>query len=158
MSKSRRSRHEPPPNESELLGDWQKAMVSWRTAVEAHTMAPPDDGFAARLAALSKSASEAARACRPLGAAGYLWPSARKTDSEPPYELRPGTGRRGPEQLWRRFDRAVTQLVAVAAGEDLLEVAGAYEELAQALHDLAEAVEQEDRSRATRRSRSERAA
>jgi hypothetical protein len=49
-------------------------------------------------------------------------------------------------------------MVAVAAGEDLLEVAGAYEELAQALHDLAEAVEQEDRSRTTRRSRSARAA
>ncbi len=112
-------------------------------------MAPPDAGFAARLAALSKGASEAARVCRPLAAAGYRWPSARKTDSEPPYELRPGTGRRGPQELWRRFDRAVTQMTAIAAGDDLLEVAGAYEELAQAAHDLAEAVEQEDRARTT---------
>lgn len=152
------SRRDATSEESELLGDWQRGMLSWRSAVEAHTMAPPDAGFAARLAALSKGASEAARVCRPLAAAGYRWPSARKTDSEPPYELRPGTGRRGPQELWRRFDRAVTQMTAIAAGDDLLEVAGAYEELAQAAHDLAEAVEQEDRSRTGRPSRSGRAA
>ena len=158
MSKKRTSRKEPTPEESELLGEWQRGMLSWRSAVEAHIMAPPDAGFAARLAALSKGASEAARVCRTLAAAGYRWPSARKTDAEPPYELRPGTGRRGPQELWRRFDRAVTRMTAMAAGDDLLEVAGAYEELAQAAHELAEAVGQEDRARTPRRSRSERAA
>ena len=70
-------------------------MASWAGAVQAHKQAPPDLNFSDRLAALAKGASEAARVCRAADAAGFEWPPARKADSEPPYELRPGTGRRG---------------------------------------------------------------
>ncbi len=132
-------------------------MLSWQSAVEAHAMAPPDAGFAARLAGLSKGASEAARVCRVQGDADYRWPSARKTNPEPQMSC----GRRpvdGPGELWRRFDRAVTRMTTMAAGDDPFEVAGAYEELAHGAQELAEAVEREDRSRTTRGSRSERAA
>jgi hypothetical protein len=140
MSKSR-----PADSDQQILGDFKDAMASWASAVEAHKQAPPDLGFAARLAALAQGASDAARVCRAADAAGFEWPPARKADSEPPYELRPGTGRRGPEKLWPRFDQAITRLGTMAAGEDMLEVARAYEELSMISGELAEAVQAEDR-------------
>ena len=118
--------------------------------MQAHKEAPPDLGFVARLAALAQGASEAARVCRAADAAGFQWPPARKADSEPPYELRAGTRRRGPEHLWRGFDQAITRLGTMAAGEDMLEVARAYEELAEVAGELAEAVKAEDRTNGPR--------
>ncbi len=138
------SKSSPADSDQQILGDFKDAMASWANAVEAHKQAPPDLGFAARLAALAQGASGAARVCRAADAAGFEWPPARKADSEPPYELRPGTGRRGPEHLWRRFDQAITRLGTMAAGEDMLEVARAYEELSTTARELAEAVKAED--------------
>ena len=132
--------------DQQILSKFKDGMASWASAVQAHKEAPPDLGFAARLAALAHGASEAARVCRAADAAGFEWPPARKADSEPPYELRPGTGRRGPEHLWRRFDQAITRLGTMAAGTDMLEVARAYEELAAIASELAKAVKAEDRS------------
>ena len=145
--------------DQQVLSDFKDAMASWASAVQAHKDAPPDLGFAARLAALAKGASDAARVCREADAQGFEWPPARKADSEPPYELRPDTGRRGPEHLWRRFDQAITRLGTMAAGEDMLEVASAYEELAEVAGELAEAVKSEDRAGAPRpRARARRSA
>ncbi len=107
-------------------------------------MAPPDHGFNARLAGLAQAASEEARACRAADAAGFDWPPHRAADPRPPYELQPGTGRRGPEGLWRRFDEAVRQLNTTATGQNMLDVARAYDELAAAAAELAKAVERED--------------
>jgi hypothetical protein len=121
-------------------------MASWARAVQAHEQAPPDLGFATRLVALAQGASEAARVCRAAASAGFEWPPARKADSEPPYELQPGTGRRGPQELWQRFDQAVTRLSTIAAGEDMLDVARAYEGLAAVAGEIAEAVEGKDRA------------
>jgi hypothetical protein len=43
--------------------------------------------------------------------AGLAWrPVAESNRARPPYELRPGTGRRGPKELWGRFDAAVERL------------------------------------------------
>ncbi len=133
-------------------------MASWGSAVDAHKQAPPDAGFASRLGALAQGAREAARVCRAADAAGFAWPPARKADSEPPYELRPGTGRRGPLELWQRFDEAITRLGTVAAGEEMLEVARAYEELATVVGELAEAVAAEDGAGAPPRARARRSA
>jgi hypothetical protein len=144
-------------SDEQLLSDFKRGMASWAGAVEAHKQAPPDLGFAARLAALADGANEAARVCRAADAAGFEWPPARKADSEPPYELRQGTGRRGPEELWRRFDQTITRLGTVAAGTDMLAVAQAYEELATVAHELSGAVGAEDDSR-VRGSSSSRAA
>jgi hypothetical protein len=138
--------------DEQVLSDFREGMDSWATAVEAHRLAPPDQGFAERLAALARGASDAARVCRDANAAGFQWPPARKADSEPPYELRAGTGRRGPRELWRRFDQATTRLETMAAGEHMLEVAGAYEELAAIAQELAEAVAVEDGGRVRRQS------
>jgi hypothetical protein len=132
--------------DAQILSDFKEGMASWASAVQAHKQAPPDKAFADRLAALGQGASEAARVCLAADAAGFAWPPARKADSEPPYELRPDTGRRGPEHLWQRFDQAITRLSTMAAGQDMLEVARAYEELAAIADELAKAVRAEDRA------------
>jgi hypothetical protein len=148
------SKTESADPDGAILSEFKEGMASWAGAVEAHKQAPPDLGFAARLAALAEGANEAARVCRVADAAGFEWPPARKADSEPPYELRHGTGRRGPEVLWQRFDQTITRLSTVAAGTDMLAVARAYEELAEIAAELSEAVVAEDglspRSRARR--------
>lgn len=147
MSKSSAiERDAPLSSDKEVLAEFREGMSGWASAIEAHKLAPPDSGFADRLAALAHGASEAARVCREADAAGFEWPPARKADSEPPYELRPGTGRRGPEALWRRFDRAVVRLRSMAAGTDILEVARAYDEIATTVGELAEVVGDEDRA------------
>jgi hypothetical protein len=53
---------------------------------------------------------------------------------------------RGPHDLWRRFDAAVSELNRAATGTDLLDVANAYEELADVVDELATAAESEDRA------------
>jgi hypothetical protein len=141
-----------------VLSDFRVGIASWAGAVQAHKQAPPDLGFAARLAALAQGASDAARVCREADAAGFEWPPARKADSEPPYELRAGTGRRGPAELWERFDQTITRLSTVAAGTDMLEVARAYDELAQVVGQLADAVAGEDAGVVRPRARGRRSA
>ncbi|HXR29367.1 MAG TPA: hypothetical protein VN772_07285, partial [Solirubrobacteraceae bacterium] len=86
------------------------AQQLWRGALEAHRLAPPDAGFSDRLARLADAARAEAEACRVADAAGFEWPPHRASSSAPPYELQPGSGRRGPQELWRRFDGAVSEL------------------------------------------------
>jgi hypothetical protein len=139
-----------------------QAQQHWRRAIEAHRAAPPDAGFSARLTALAHAALEEAQVCRAADEAGFEWPPHRGANSEPPYELRPGSGRRGPDDLWRRFDLAVGELGRAATGRDLQAVARAYQELGEVTAELATAVEAEDhasgllparsRARAARRS------
>jgi hypothetical protein len=59
----------------------------------------------------------------------------------PPYELRPGTGRRGPAELWARFDAAVQKLNQAGAGDNLADVVDAYAAVAQAASELADALQ-----------------
>jgi hypothetical protein len=138
-------------SDQRVLDEFRAALDGWRDALEAHRLAPPDENFAARLAALAAAASAQAQACRDADAAGFDWTPHRAADSRPPYELQPGTGRRGPEELWRRFDAAAGSLSAVATARDILAVADAYDELASAAADLADAVGREGRGRASRR-------
>jgi len=133
-------------NDTEAQADFRDAQMRWRAALEAHRLAPPDAGFSARLWALSVAAGDEAAACRQADAAGFEWPPHRSASSEPPYELRPDSGRRGPEELWRRFDAAAADLSRVAAGTNILAVADAYAELGAAASQLAEAVERGDRA------------
>ena len=123
-----------------------QAQQHWRRAIEAHRAAPPDAGFSARLTALAQAALEEAEVCREADEAGFEWPPHRGANSEPPYELRPGSGRRGPDGLWRRFDVAVGELGRAATGRDLQAVARAYQELGEVTAELATAVEAEDRT------------
>jgi hypothetical protein len=121
------------------------ARAAWRAALSGHALAPPDAGFSARLAALADAARQRGEACEVAHRDGFEWPPARGGAS-PPYELRPGTGRRGPEKLWARFDESVAELDRVSEGRSLRAVARAYTELADAASQLAAAVEREDRA------------
>jgi hypothetical protein len=126
-----------------IQADFAAVQVRWRRAIQAHRVAPPDAGFSARLNGLATIAHRQADVCRKAATAGYSWPPHRTTTKQP-YELRPGTGRRGPKELWARFDAAVEELNRAAVGADLVEVANAYGALAAAAGDLAVEVERED--------------
>jgi len=146
MAQTRASR-----SDERVLRDFRAALEHWSAALEAHRIAPPDHNFSARVRALSEAAAEQARACREADASGFDWTPHRAAESKPPYELQPGTGRRGPEKLWRRFDAAVAALSTIATGRDILAVADAYEELADAAAELAQAIAREDRPARARR-------
>ncbi len=84
------------------------AQSAWGEAMTAHKLAPPDLGFAARLRSLAAAAEREREACEEADRAGLLWrPIPGAQGAQPPNELRPGTGRRGPRSLWERFDDAV---------------------------------------------------
>ena len=133
-------------NEERARAMFRDAQEQWREALQAHRLAPPDAGFSARLAALAEAARSEAEACRSAEVAGFEWPPHRAASSKPPFELQPGSGRRGPNELWGRFDGAVAELDRAATGSDLLEVADAYAELADVAAELADAVERADRT------------
>jgi hypothetical protein len=109
--------------------------------MRAHEMAPPDPEFRARLRALSHAAAGMRDAHARALEAGLAWrPMKGSQDARPPYELRPGTGRRGPEALWARFDDAVERLNAAGAGDSLVDVVAAYGAVAEAAAALADAL------------------
>lgn len=121
------------------------ASAGWAEAMRAHKMAPPDEGFSARLRALADAAATEQVAWEQAHAAGLLWrPVPGAESAAPPYELRPGTGRRGPEELWQRFDAAVATLNRAIAGSSALAVAAAFGEMAEAADELSEGVARED--------------
>ncbi|HET9094921.1 MAG TPA: hypothetical protein VFN36_07520 [Solirubrobacteraceae bacterium] len=121
------------------------ASVSWAEAMRAHKLAPPDDGFAARLQRLSEAAAAEQLAWQQAGQAGLRWrPVPGASQAEPPYELRSGTGRRGPDDLWLRFDEAVGTMNRAIGGTDAVAVAAAFGGLAEAAARLAQAIADED--------------
>ncbi len=123
----------------------RQAGNGWAEAMRAHKLAPPDAGFAGRLGALADAASSEQVAWEHAHAAGLLWrPVPGAENAEPPYELRPGTGRRGPEELWVRFDAAVKTLNRAITGSNAADVADAFGEISEAAAALADAVARED--------------
>ena len=123
----------------------QHASASWATAMRAHLLAPPDAGFAGRLRALSEAAATEQVAWEQADELGMMWrPVPGAENTAPPYELQPGTGRRGPTNLWARFDAAVATLNASIAGSSSANVAAAFGEMASATGALADAVARED--------------
>jgi hypothetical protein len=130
---------------AQILHLIKHASSGWAEAMRAHQMAPPDASFAQRLQNLSEAAATEQLAWEQASGAGLAWrpiPGAEK--SLPPYELRAGTGRRGPPELWLHFDAAVGNLNRAIAGSDAATVAGAFSNMAQATADLADAVRRED--------------
>jgi hypothetical protein len=133
----------------------RQAGNDWAEAMRAHKLAPPDAGFAARLRGLSEAAGREQVAWEHAHAAGFMWrPIPGAEQAEPPYELRPGTGRRGPEELWARFDETVAALNRAITGSDAATVADAFGELSEAADVLADAVTAEDEAGARAASRS----
>jgi hypothetical protein len=119
-----------------------EARGSWSGAMRAHEQAPPDPGFRDRLRALADAAAAMRDAHARALDAGLAWrPVADSERARPPYELRPGTGRRGPPELWTRFDAAVQRLNDAGAGDNLGDVVDAYAAVAQAASALADALQ-----------------
>jgi sugar (pentulose or hexulose) kinase len=74
--------------------------------------------------------------------AGLAWRPIKGSErARPPYELRPGTGRRGPEELWTQFDNAVAQLNDAGAGDSLADIVAAYSAVSHAARALADALQ-----------------
>jgi hypothetical protein len=121
------------------------ASVSWAEAMRAHKLAPPDEGFAGRLQKLSEAAAAEQLAWQQAHDAGMQWrPVPGAAEAEPPYELRPGTGRRGPEDLWLHFDSAVLEMNRTIGGTDALRVATAFGAIADAAAKLFQTIADED--------------
>ncbi len=141
--------------QAQIMRAVREAGGSWAEAMRAHKLAPPDPRFASRLRALADAAANEQVALEHAHAAGLLWrpvPGAER--AEPPYELRPGTGRRGPEQLWARFDAAVARLNRAITDSNAAAVADAFGELSNAAAALADAVARDDEPAARREGRS----
>ncbi len=120
--------------------------VPWADAMRAHIEAPPDDGYAGRLRGFARAARARADAARVADVAGLKWvrhPGALR--SQPPCELRPGSGRVGPEQLWERFDGCVLAYNRAISDASAGAVADAAEDLAEVAELLADAVDAEHR-------------
>ena len=140
---------------AQIMRAVRQAGTDWAEAMRVHKLAPPDAGFAARLRALAEAGGREQVAWEHAHAAGLMWrPIPGAENAEPPYELRPGTGRRGPDELWTRFDASVAGLNRAITGSNAATVADAFGELADAAGALADAVASEDDAAARTASRS----
>jgi hypothetical protein len=130
---------------AQIMRAVRQAGDEWAGAMRAHKLAPPDPGFPERIRALSDAASREQVAWEHAHAAGLMWrPIPGAEQAQPPYELRPGTGRRGPEDLWARFDSAVAALNSAITGSSAATVADAFGELSEIAAALADAIERDD--------------
>jgi hypothetical protein len=135
---------------AQILRAVRRAGDGWAEAMRAHKLAPPDYGFAQRLRRLAEAAADEQVAWEHAHAAGLLWrPVPGAETASPPYELRAGTGRRGPAELWERFDAAVRGLNLAITGSDAARVADGFGEMSEAAGALADAVTREDRAAST---------
>ena len=139
---------------AQIMRAVRHASDGWAAAMRAHKLAPPDLDFGQRLRDLAEAAAGEQVAWEHAHAAGLLWrPVPGAENAEPPYELRPGTGRRGPTALWQRFDAAVGGLNRAITGSSAAVVADAFGDLAEAAGALADAVAQADAATGRQRAR-----
>ena len=133
------------PERAQIMRAVRHASTAWAHAMRTHKLAPPDAGFSTRLRALADAAEREQVTWEHAHAAGLHWrPVVGAENAQPPYELRPGTGRRGPAELWQRFDAAVARLNRAIAGSSAADVADAFGEVGEAAGALADAVARED--------------
>ena len=138
------------PDPADVMREVREAGEQWAGAMRAHKLAPPDPAFAGRIRQLADAAARERVAWEQAHAAGLMWrPVPGAETAQPPYELRPGTGRRGPDELWSRFDQAVADLNRAITGSNAAAVARAFGELSSAALTLAGAIERQDRAAAT---------
>jgi hypothetical protein len=134
---------------AQIMRAVRRASDGWADAMRAHKLAPPDAGFAQRLHNLAEAAATEQVTWEHAHHAGLMWrPVPGAENASPPYELRPGTGRRGPADLWQRFDRAVAVLNRAITGSSAAGVADAFGDVAEAADALAAAVASEDQAAA----------
>jgi hypothetical protein len=118
----------------------------WASALVAHRLAPPDAGYPRRLRELADACEQEQLAYEYAARQGLTWgpPEEAAGTIVIPHELSPNSGRRGPAELWRRFDLAVEDLLTALRGISLTAIARGFAELSYATRELATAVVQED--------------
>jgi hypothetical protein len=132
---------------AQIMRRVRRAADEWAAAMRAHKLAPPDPGFAQRLHDLAEAASNEQVAWEYAHSVGLHWRAVPGAENAaPPYELRPGTGRRGPTELWEQFDDAVAGLNRAISGSDAATVADAFGDFADAAGALSSAITEQDRT------------
>jgi hypothetical protein len=128
------------------------AETRWTSALRQHRLAPPDEGFSRRLRDFADACEQQQTAYAYAAQAGLGWdPLPPASERRPPAELLPDSGRRGPAELWARFDDAIEQLNTALQGISLQAIARVFGELADVARQLSVAVAEEDSSRARSR-------
>ena len=135
------------------VGQLRSAEQRWSAALVQHRLAPPDAGYARRLRDLADACEQQQVAYQYAATQGLGWdPPPAAAVLNVPHELDPGSGRRGPRELWKRFDTAVEDLRTALAGISLAAIGRGFGELSLAARDLAQEVEEPPAGR-RRRSR-----
>jgi excisionase family DNA binding protein len=123
--------------------DHSVADYEWEIALEQSRMAPPDARFASRIRQIAQAAAwRAASIKQRTEDPSFAWePVTGSAGITLSYELRPGGNRPGPKDAWDRFDRVVARLGTAMEGSSATAVAGALADLAGAMRDLADGIE-----------------
>lgn len=116
----------------------------WKAAIADSALAPPDAGFADRIRAIAAAAeSEAVVLYEAAASNRFEWRPLPKRNPALSYELRPGSNRPGPTDLWDEFDAAVDAVGEAQAGTDFATVADAFRALGEIAERVADAVDEE---------------
>jgi hypothetical protein len=126
------------------INNMNAADHTFRAALRQHRLAPPDAGFSRRLKDFADACESQQIACEYAAQEGLGWEPLPPARRPPPPELRPDSGRRGPRELWDKFDTAWQDLGKALEGISLPAVARAFRELAAILRQLSTAVAEED--------------
>ncbi len=127
------------------------AETEWRGTLRASAMAAPDAGFVVRINEIADAAARKAAALDNLGdeVPGAWW---QRQSGLPggvlSYELRPGANRPGPAELWARFDQAVDELARAMAEHSVPAEQFALEAVSLVLHEIVDALLEQDGYRA----------
>jgi len=127
--------------------DYAFSAYEWDIALEQSRMAPPDPRFASRIRHIAEAAGRHAAAIKDcMNDPGFVWtPVPDAAGMTLSYELRPGGIRPGPKDAWDRFDRLVARFGSALESTSAGAVAGALRDLAGAMQELAEAIESRPR-------------
>jgi hypothetical protein len=136
----------------EAKSQLELAESRWLNAIREHGQPPPDAGFTRRLRALADAAAQEQAAYRYADEEGFGWRSGPAW--LPPQELRPAPWRSSlaPEGDWERLDEAIAALSRARTGVSVLAISQAFGQLSTAAFELGQAVEREERQRASRAS------
>ncbi|MGO9498150.1 MAG: helix-turn-helix domain-containing protein [Solirubrobacteraceae bacterium] len=145
-----RSPHWTDPEAVEHVspGGWLGFVEStWRDALRASVMAPPNREFIVRIRDIAEAAARKAAALANIDdeEPGAWWQrQSRLPGGYLSYELRPGGARPGPAELWARFDRAVEQLGRAMGEHSVQAEQRALEEVSLVLHEIVDALLDEE--------------
>jgi excisionase family DNA binding protein len=137
----------PPVGDRESVAKLvQYASDSLDDAFNASAYAPPGPGYLDRVRAIAEACEHfAATSLHASRTAGVSWKG--RSDFGPdrwPYELRPNGNRPRRKGLWPQFDAAVEALAITMTGHDVTAVAEGFREVGDALHAVADELEQDD--------------